>query len=223
MITQTEENYLKVVFNLAEQKSKPVSTNAISDAIKTSAASVTDMLKRLSEKKLIQYERYKGVLLTAKGKKLAKNLIRKHRLWEVFLFEKLGFNWDEVHEAAEQLEHIRSKLLTKRLDKFLEYPKFDPHGDPIPDVNGNISYSSEVLLNKLKINEKAVIVGVKDHSNKFLQYLDSVNLVLGSKLKIMEHIEYDNSMLILINNKENLMVSQKVSNNLYVKLDKVKS
>jgi DtxR family Mn-dependent transcriptional regulator len=216
-ISQTEENYLKVIFSLSEKSDKPVSTNAISNGINTSAASVTDMLKRLSEKELIHYEKYKGVTLTESGDRIARLLVRKHRLWETFLVEKLDFNWDEVHEIAEQLEHIRSKDLVERLDAFLGHPKFDPHGDPIPDAQGNFAFRKQVLLSELLDEESGVVVGVKDHSAVFLQYLDQMQLNLGARVKVIERFDYDESVKILLNGTMEQVLSKKVCQNLYVK------
>ena len=209
-ISYTEENYLKAIFKISEKEGKAASTNAISGEMQTSAASVTDMIKRLSEKELINYERYKGVTLTPSGNKLATSLIRKHRLWEVFLVEKLGFSWDEVHEIAEQLEHIQSIELVKRLDEFLGHPRFDPHGDPIPDADGNFAFRKQVPLNDLKPSESGVIVGVQDHSTSFLQYLDRLSLVLGTEVKVLEKFEYDESMKILLNQKEMILSKYKI-------------
>lgn len=216
-ISQTEENYLKIIFSLSEKSEKPVSTNAISNGIKTSAASVTDMLKRLSEKELIHYEKYKGVTLTESGDLIARLLVRKHRLWETFLVEKLDFNWDEVHEIAEQLEHIRSKDLVERLDAFLGHPKFDPHGDPIPDAQGNFAFREQVLLSELLDQESGVVVGVKDHSTAFLQYLDQLQLILGARVKVIERFDYDESVKILLNGTKEQVLSKKVCQNLYIK------
>src|SRR5688500_18567354 len=156
----TEENYLKAIFKLLEGDDEAVTTNAIAEKMNTRAASVTDMLKKLSEKKLINYKKYQGVTLTSSGKKIALNIIRKHRLWEVFLVEKLNFKWDEVHDIAEQLEHINSDTLIERIDKFLNYPKFDPHGDPIPDINGKFQSNKSVLVSELKLNSVGIMTGV---------------------------------------------------------------
>lgn len=215
-ISHTEENYLKIIFSLSEKVDKPVSTNAISNGIKTSAASVTDMLKRLSEKELIHYEKYKGVTLTNRGDKIARLLIRKHRLWETFLVEKLDFNWDEVHDIAEQLEHIRSKDLVERLDEFLGHPKFDPHGDPIPDAEGKFAFRKQVLLSEMKNEDSGVVVGVKDHSTAFLQYLDQMELILGAKVRVIEKFRYDESVKISLNEDKEQLLSKKVCQNLYI-------
>ena len=216
-ISQTEENYLKAIYKISEKSGRNASTNAIAQAMQTSAASVTDMIKRLSEKELINYEKYKGVTLTDSGNKIATSLIRKHRLWEVFLVENLKFSWDEVHEIAEQLEHIKSDDLIERLDDFLDHPKFDPHGDPIPDAEGNFTFRKQILLSELAPGEQGVIVGVQEHSPKFLQYLDQMKLVLGVNIKLIERFEYDESVKVLLNNRgKQITLSKKVTQNLYV-------
>lgn len=215
-ISHTEENYLKAIFKISEKGGKPASTNAISTEIQTSAASVTDMLKRLSEKELIHYEKYKGVTLTEQGNRLATELIRKHRLWEVFLVDKLDFSWDEVHEMAEQLEHIKSEELVERLDDFLGRPKFDPHGDPIPDADGNFAFRKQVLLADMRSGDEGVVVGVQDHTTAFLQYLDRLDLVLGVGIKVIERFEYDESIKILLKGGKEQILSKKVSHNLFI-------
>ena len=215
-ISSTEENYLKSIFKVCEKGGKAASTNAISSDLKTSAASVTDMLKRLSEKGLINYEKYKGVTLTKEGNQIATLLIRKHRLWEVFLVDKLNFSWDKVHEIAEQLEHIKSKDLVQRLDAFLNHPKFDPHGDPIPDADGNFTFRKQVLLSALEPDQKGIIVGVYDHSPSFLQYLEKMDLILGAHIQILEKFEYDESMRILIEQAKEKTISKKVCQNLFI-------
>lgn len=216
-ISYTEENYLKAIFKLSEMQTENVSTNAIAEKLSTTAASVTDMLKKLAGKKLLHYEKYYGVSLTEKGKKLAKDLIRKHRLWETFLVDKLKFSWDEVDELAEQLEHINSEILTDRIDHFLGFPKFDPHGDPIPDKDGNIAYHEDVTLDQMHKGDEGVIVGVIDHSTQFLQYLNKIQLVIHTRIKVKDDEDYDQSKVILINNKHELVVSQKVAANLLVR------
>lgn len=216
-ISHTEENYLKAIFKISEKTRRNASTNAIAQALDTSAASVTDMVKRLSEKSLINYEKYKGVTLTEKGNEIATLLIRKHRLWEVFLVEKLNFSWDEVHEIAEQLEHIKSRDLVGRLDNFLGNPKFDPHGDPIPDEEGNFTFRKQVLLSDLQPGEDGIIVGVQDHSSQFLQYLDKMKLVLGVTVNVIERYEYDESLKVKVNNRgKQFSLSKKVCQNLFV-------
>ena len=218
--SNTEENYLKAIYKLSDKFGEQdfVNTNAISEAMQTKAASVTDMIKKLSEKKLLYYKPYKGVQLNEAGTKIATSLIRKHRLWEVFLVDKLNYKWDEIHPIAEQLEHIRSENLIDRLDEFLEFPKFDPHGDPIPDKEGIVKIKSDILLSDLKRGEEGVIVGVKQHSTEFLNYLDNHKLVLGTKLKIIQIIKFDDSILIKTDTKGETNISNKVSKNLYVQL-----
>ena len=216
MFSLSEENYLKAIFHLQNSLKSGVSTNALAEEMQTKASSVTDMIKRLSDKNLVNYKKYQGVKLSKAGKDAAIEVIRKHRLWEVFLVEKLNFNWDEVHEVAEQLEHIKSEKLTNELDKFLDYPKRDPHGDPIPDAQGNFNISDQVLLSSLKPGQHGVCVGVKDSSTEFLQYLDKNNISLGKKIEVMEKEDFDKSMLVRIEGQE-LMISNLISTNLYIK------
>ncbi len=218
-LSQTEENYLKTIYQLTEKKpeSNHITTNQIASDQDTSAASVTDMLKRLAEKSLINYEKYKGVELTDEGDQIAKALIRKHRLWEYFLVEKLTFEWDEVHEIAEELEHIKSDALTDRLDNFLGYPKYDPHGDPIPDKKGHYAFRTDSLLKDFSPGQEGVIVGVKNSDARFLQLLDASNLSLGTKINVVDRFAFDQSLSIQINDQTVTNVSQEVSRNLYVK------
>lgn len=216
MYSLSEENYLKAIFHLQKQPNQGVSTNALAEQMETKASSVTDMIKRLSEKDLVSYKKYKGVKLSSKGRNAAVQIIRKHRLWEVFLVDQLNFSWDEVHEVAEQLEHIKSKKLIRELDKFLDYPKMDPHGDPIPDEDGNIAIAEKLLLNEINPGKTTVCVGVKDTSTHFLKYLDKNNIALGKTIHIKEKEAFDESMLISIDHKE-LRISKMVSSNIYVK------
>lgn len=217
MATETEENYIKAIFKITERNQGSANTNAIAKHLSTSPASVTDMLKRLSSKDYFHYEKYKGVYLTSKGIKLATNLVRKHRLWEVFLVDKLNFSWDEVHELAEKLEHIDSEKLITKLDNYLGNPKYDPHGDPIPNAEGKFTIRNQISLTFLQKGLSGVIVGVKEHDKPFLQYLNSKNVKLGSHIKVLEVIEYDHSMEVLINNEEKINLSSKACNNLLVK------
>jgi DtxR family Mn-dependent transcriptional regulator len=212
----TEENYLKAIFKLLEKGEKTVTTTAIAERMTTKAATVTDMLKRLNEKKLINYRKYQGVSLTEKGKIIAVSIIRKHRLWEVFLVEKLNFTWGEVHDIAEQMEHINSDELVNRLDSFLNFPKYDPHGDPIPDAKGIFNRKKSILLAEITIGETCVMTGVVDHSTDFLQYLDKVGLSIGKKIKLLEIIAFDKSLQIQVNGKEKVFLSAEVAKNLLV-------
>ncbi len=215
MLTNTEENYIKTIYHLSVDN-KTVRTNAISEAMNTTAASVSDMLKKLSDKSYIHYEKYQGVSLTKKGKTEALQVVRKHRLWEVFLVEKLQFNWDEVHEIAEQLEHIQSKLLIERLDDFLSNPTSDPHGDPIPNAKGEMPVIRQVLLSELDISGKAKVMGMKEHSPAFLQYLDKLGISIGSSVKVMDRILFDASVELKVNDKKIVVVSHEVAKNILV-------
>ena len=215
-LSQTEENYLKAIFSLSLVTTKAVSTNSIAEKLATKASSVTDMVKKLSEKKLVDYKKYQGVSLTIKGKEIAVRIIRKHRLWEVFLVKHLDFSWDEVHDVAEQLEHVKSVKLTQQLDAYLEYPTHDPHGDPIPDAHGNIAHHTEIMLSSLEVNDTCIVVGVKDSSTSFLKYLDSSGIKLGTNIQLLSKEAFDNSMSIAIGAK-NLSISQQISKNLFVK------
>ncbi|MEP1488018.1 MAG: metal-dependent transcriptional regulator [Algibacter sp.] len=217
MITLTEENYIKAIYHLGKQGVNNVSTNAIAKEMETKASSVTDMVKKLSEKGYADYKKYQGVTLTTKGKKIGVNVVRKHRLWEVFLVEKLNFSWDEVHEVAEQLEHIKSEKLIKQLDAFLEYPSHDPHGDPIPDENGKIKSIDKILLSQAQIGDVCICVGVNDSSSEFLKYLDKNRIALGVELTVVHKEPFDNSVSILVNSKA-LIISNMIANNLFVKV-----
>lgn len=216
-MTFSEENYLKAIYHLTTVTDAEVSTNAIAETIATKASSVTDMLKKLAEKDLVNYKKYQGVSLTDKGKLSAKMIVRKHRLWEVFLVDKLNFAWDEVHDIAEQLEHIKSEQLINKLDDFLGNPTEDPHGDPIPNANGQIVAIEKQLLSELAENQIGICVGVKDSSTEFLKYLDKQEIALGSKIEIMAKESFDLSTKIKVNGKE-LTISNKIANNLYVKV-----
>lgn len=216
MLTHTEENYLKVIYHLSHTEDGGISTNAIAQKIDTKASSVTDMIKKLKEKELITHQKYQGVFITDAGKQAAKMIIRKHRLWEVFLVDTLHFNWDEVHDVAEQLEHIKSEKLINALDAFLGYPKEDPHGDPIPNAKGEIPFREKELLAETLIDTNYMCVGVKDTSSAFLQYLDRQNIALGTTFKVVKHEKFDHSVTISLNNIE-LTLSKVVAQNLFVK------
>ncbi len=216
-ISHSEENYLKTIFHLGGEGKHSVSTNSIANSIKTKPSSVTDMMKRLAEKDLVNYRKYKGVSLTERGKKAALTIIRKHRLWEVFLVEKLNFTWDEVHDVAEQLEHIRSEKLVDLLDEHLGFPQYDPHGDPIPGKDGNYPSREKQLLSQLPLNAKGICIGVKDSSASFLKYLDRNKISLGDTIQLLEREDFDNSLLVTVADKE-MRVSQQIAANLYLKI-----
>lgn len=216
MYSQSEENYLKAIFMLEKNGDKVVNTNQLAEKLKTKASSITDMVQKLSEKDLVDYKKYKGASLTPNGKKIALSILRKHRLWETFLVDKLKFSWDEVHDIAEQLEHIQSPELVHRLDAFLGFPTTDPHGDPIPDKDGNIQLTQSHILASMPIHTKVVLVGLKNSSDEFLRYLDNRQLSLGDTLEIITIESYDQSFQI--ESKHKLFVlSEIAANNLLVK------
>ena len=215
MFSLSEENYLKSIYHLEADHGKGISTNAIAKKLDTKASSVTDMIKKLAQKGMLVYKRYQGVSLTKLGRKEATNIVRKHRLWEVFLVDKLNFSWDEVHDVAEQLEHIKSPKLIDELDAFLDFPKMDPHGDPIPDKEGNFQKIEKKLLSTLEEGKIGICVGVDDSSSDFLKYLDKNNISLRQKVKVVSKESFDGSLTILINAKE-ITISKKISNNIYI-------
>lgn len=215
-MTHSEENYLKAIFHLGKTRSEAVSTNAIADEMDTKPSSVTDMVKKLSDKGLLHYKKYQGVSLSKAGVKTALAVIRKHRLWEVFLVEKLNFSWDEVHEIAEQLEHIKSEELIDRLDAHLGFPKYDPHGDPIPSKEGEFKASHKRLLTEIALNQGGICVGVKDSSPAFLKFLDKNKIALGDKITILDREEFDGSLEIKVWDKK-MRISSEIAANLFIK------
>ncbi len=210
----TEENYLKIIYHLAE-KTNNVQTNAIAEQMQTKPASVTDMIKKLAEKGFVDYIKYQGVTLTDKGKNAAIDIVRKHRLWEVFLVDKLNFKWDEVHDVAEELEHIKSTALIERLDEFLGFPKSDPHGDPIPDKNGRFVKTQFTKLIELKIGDQGTITGVSQHSSPFLKHLEKLGLTLGKQIEISDVTDFDGSVEILIAGKQ-INISREVAKHILI-------
>lgn len=217
MLSFTEENYLKTIFSLIEDNKGSASTNQIADKIKTKAPTVTDMLKRLSAKNLINYVPYQGVQFTEEGLSIAISLVRKHRIWETFLVNKLGFGWGEVHEIAEELEHVKSIELINKLDSFLGFPKFDPHGDPIPDKNGNLEFHKDVTISNLGLNHFGLVVGLKDTSPDFLKYLVKMGLTLGQSVGVKNINEYDKSIDIIVGSTNPVTVSSTVAENIFIK------
>jgi DtxR family Mn-dependent transcriptional regulator len=216
-LSQTEENYLKAIYTLSERSdTSDTATNEIAERIQTKPPTVSDMLKKLTVKKLVTYEKYKRVQLTNQGKKLAIQIIRKHRLWETFLHDKLNFSWDEVHEVAEQLEHIQSEKLTERLDQYLGFPKYDPHGDPIPTAAGELRDSKRYMLSAIEPGSTCQVVGVKDSSSSFLQYLQQINVGIGTKIKVVEKISFDQSVVITFKKGLQTTVSKKFADNVLV-------
>lgn len=216
-LSYVEENYLKAILKLSGAPDGLVSTNAIAARLSTTAASVTDMLKKLSEKDLIHYRRYKGAALTPEGQRIATVLVRKHRLWEVFLVESLGMTWDEVHDIAEQLEHIQSDRLIESLDAFLGHPKFDPHGDPIPNAEGKYSVRAQVPLSSLNEGQEGTVIGVREAETTFLQHLNEKGLTPGKTVRVLTKDTYDNTLRLLAEGRE-LNLSGKAARNIMIKV-----
>ena len=216
MLSFAEENYLKAIYHLSQAGKKSVSTNALSEEMQTKPASVSDMIKKLADKNVVSYQKYQGVRISDKGKKEALTVIRKHRLWEVFLVDKLKFNWDEVHEIAEQLEHIKSNVLTNKLDEFLGYPRVDPHGDPIPDEHGNFNNPPKYPLSEVELNKQVIIIGVETSDSKFLKHLDKLKISLGSKISVKEKSDFDGMMCVELLDIGEIHISDKVAENLLV-------
>ena len=216
-MTLSEEDYIKAIYHLGKGDNTTVSTNGVAEQMETKPSSVTDMVKKLSEKGVVNYRPYKGVSLTEHGQKIALSLVRKHRLWEVFLVEKLNFSWDEVHEVAEQLEHIKSEKLIDQLDKHLGFPEVDPHGDPIPSKKGEFKKTIKKLLNEVAIGTSGVCVGVKDSSPPFLKFLDKNKIALGDTILILEKEEFDGSFYIQVKDIK-IHISNQIASNLYLKI-----
>jgi DtxR family Mn-dependent transcriptional regulator len=217
MHSLSEENYLKAIYSLTKKGDGKITPTSIAEELHNNPASVIDMLKKLAEKKLISYEKSKGVKFTAKGKAIALSIVRRHRLWEVFLLEKLGYAWDEVHDIAEQLEHVHQEQLADRLDKFLGFPEYDPHGDPIPQANGEAPIAYKTLLAEITEGNSCQVVAVKDTSSPFLQYLKKLGIGIGTKIAIVEKIPFDNSIVIIAGTNAKTTVSKVFAENLLVK------
>lgn len=217
MRTQSEENYLKVIFKLNSMADTKAALKTISGLLQNNPASVIDMLKKLKDKGLLTYDKTKGAWLTPEGKQTALQIIRKHRLWEVFLKEKLDYNWSEVHDIAEQLEHVKHPDLADRLDKFLGFPEYDPHGDPIPKSNGELTDLTGKSLSDLRAGESGVVAAVRDTSAVFLDYLQSLNIRIGTRISVLEHILFDHSMCIETEHLTKQSVSRKFAENLLMR------
>ena len=220
----SEENYIKAIFHLQGQ-ADTVTTNELAHELNTKPASVTDMMKKLKVKKLLHYQPYRGFRLSNEGKKVALGIIRRHRLWEYFLAEKLKFNWDEVHAVAEDMEHVSSKKLIDKLDEFLGYPRFDPHGDPIPDVHGKIEISKQICMSGLPLNKQAVVSKVGDQSSEILELLKHKNISIGTRVEVKKKFEFDNSMEIKIYQQHAsaasrmpFTISEQLASNIFVKI-----
>ncbi|HRH56213.1 MAG TPA: metal-dependent transcriptional regulator [Chitinophagales bacterium] len=216
-LSAVEENYLKYIFQLGETQDGLVKTNDLAYKLDHSAASVTDMLKKLSDKRLVVYKKYYGVSLTKFGLQIAIHVLRKHRLWETFLVKNLKFTWDKIHDIAEQLEHIQSDELIDKMDEYLGYPKFDPHGDPIPDKQGNISVPNVICLADAKMKKQYILSNVNDDSAAFLKYLNKIQLQLNDRIKITDKEEFDETIQLIINDKKQLTISKDAAQNMFVK------
>jgi len=215
MFTQSEENYLKAIFHLQQAVEGGISTSSLSEKLNTKAASVTEMIKRLADKELVDYQKYYGVQLTDTGRNHALLIVRKHRLWEYFLVERLNFNWDEVHEVAEQLEHIKSPKLVEELDAFLGRPEYDPHGDPIPDAEGNLPKSPKKKLSQLQKGDRGICKGFNDNSSAFLQYVAKQDIGLDTPIEVVNIESFDQSMTVLVDKKE-VLLSKTATDNIYI-------
>lgn len=218
MLTITEENYLKALLALtsAKEDKNEAGTNELAAHLGVKPATVNDMLKKLKEKEFIHYEKYGKISLTTSGRLIATSIVRKHRLWETFLYEKLDFSWDEVHDVAEQLEHIQSEKLIEKLDKFLDYPEYDPHGDPIPKSDGHIPEVESFLLSVVEPGRSCNVISVKDTSNVFLKYLQQLNIGVGTEIKVLDKVDFDGSLTIMVTNTT-FSVSKKLAENLFVR------
>jgi DtxR family transcriptional regulator, Mn-dependent transcriptional regulator len=213
--TISEENYIKSIYHL-QQETGLVNTNSLAAEMQTRAASVTDMLKKLKTKKLLQYEKYKGFKLNEAGKKAALDVVRKHRLWEYFLVEHLKFDWDKVHPIAEELEHISSEELVQRLDNFLGNPLFDPHGDPIPDKHGKITMLKQQSLSEIPFKKNVTVSSVSNQTEQMLDMLKHYNIALGTQLMVLKRFAFDRSLEIKVLKQSACIISEQVAKNVFV-------
>lgn len=214
----SEENYIKAIYRL-QGPDGTVSTNALANALQTKPASVTDMMKKLKAKKLLHYQPYQGFRLSQEGSRVALGIIRRHRLWEFFLAEKLRFSWDEVHEVAEELEHVSNKKLIDKLDEFLGFPRVDPHGDPIPDASGKIEVYKRTCLTELPLQQAAIVSNVKDQSSPILELLEHMKIRIGTKLEVKKRFGFDESMEIKIGRLPAVLISKQLAENIFVKYE----
>ena len=213
--TTSEENYIKSIYHL-QQETGTVNTNSLATEMHTRPASVTDMLKKLKTKKLLQYERYKGFKLNETGKKVALGVVRRHRLWEYFLVDKLGFEWDKVHPIAEELEHVSGDELIKRLERFLGNPSFDPHGDPIPDSNGKVPVIKQLNLAAMPLMQVVTVSSVSNQSQQMLEMLKHYHIGIGTRLSVIKRFEFDGSLEIKVVKKAACIISEQVAKNVFV-------
>lgn len=218
MLSHTEENYIKAVFKLTERNRGTASTNDIAAALHTSAASVTDMIRRLSDKDLLVYEKYKGVFLSPVGMKQANRLIRRERLWKVFLHDKLGMPWDKIASAADQLKHVKSERMIEALDDYLDHPRFDPHGEPIPNAEGRFTLRNQTALDKLKKYDRAVVLGVRNHNPEFLKYLSANGIGIGTEIEISQKFDFDLSVELKLDKDRKLLLPSAHCQDIYVRI-----
>ena len=214
----SEENYIKAIYRL-QGTGGTVTTNALAHELHTKPASITDMMKKLKIKKLLHYQPYQGFHLTQEGNRVALGIIRRHRLWEFFLAEKLKFSWDEVHEVAEDLEHVSNKKLIDKLDEFLGFPRVDPHGDPIPDANGKIEVMKNINLSDLPLHQPATVSNVSDQSSAILELLEHKKIQIGTRLEVKKKFDYDESLEIKIGRSPAINISKQLALNIFVKYE----
>ena len=214
-LSESEENYIKSIYNLQEN-TEMVNTNSLATFLDTSAASITDMLKKLQSKKLLEYKRYHGFRLNNAGNKQALKIIRRHRLWEYFLVAKLGMEWEKVHDIAEELEHVSSAELISRLDDFLDNPKIDPHGDPIPDDKGIMPVLHQISLKDLPVKQNAVVSSVSNQSPQMMEMLNHYGIKIGSAIRVLKHFVFDGSLQVRIAKQPECVISGMAAQNIFV-------
>ncbi len=214
--TRSEENYLKAIYRLSKKGAKKILPNSIAEAVNVNPASVVDMIKKLVRKNFINYSRKEGAILTANGAQIALSIVRSHRLWEVFLVEKLGFSWGQIHDIAEQLEHVKHPDLVDKLENFLDFPAFDPHGDPIPNKQGDYPVSKKIFLSGVELGNECKVISVSDENTDFLHYLEKLSIKIGTKIKVIEKNSFDDSLSIQVEINTPIFVSQKFADSLYV-------
>lgn len=207
--SQAEENYLKALYNLANENDE-VNASELSQHLEVSLPTVNSMVKRLSERDFLIYEKYKPLKLTKKGRLVAAEIIRKHRLTEMFLVDKMGFGWEEVHNVAEQIEHIQSERFFDRMDEILGFPRFDPHGSPIPDKNGEVISQDLVALADCEVGDKLELKALNQSSEELLRYLNDKGLAIGTKLEVIDKEDFDESMEIRYAGDKQTVLSKKV-------------
>lgn len=218
MPTISKENYIKTVYQLDSESDQSVTTSQIAQTLDITNAATSEMAKKLAENGLLNYEKYKGVELTDNGKQMALNIIRRHRLWELFLIEVLGLTWGEVHDEAELLEHTTSDFLIDKIDRFLNYPKFDPHGYPIPDKNGILpEFSSGIPLKDTEPGKFYKVLRVDDKQAGMIEYISRLGISLMCEIRLIEKLSFDNSVMIEINGNSHL-ISEKVSEKIFVEI-----